>query len=203
MNVRLDPKITDHLSFITDLSIQLPDPEKLSKMLQIDEIQFQRIMDDHKGLAEQVFQLFHAWICAHRPTIAELCTVLGVNEITSTHDESSTSQIRARLKEQHVSLSDPFFLKLYPFLQASWRFVARFLGFSEDDITTVEKESPHKCEEQSFQMLRKWQMKHGDRATYNCIFTAVKRLWSYESTRGDIHNAYCCFNTHVHIHLKI
>ena len=200
-NIRLDPAIADHLSLITDLSIQLPCPEKLSKMLQINETQFERIVDDHKGCAEQVFQLFHPWICAHKPTIAELCTVLGVEDITLTNDEPSISLIRARLKEQRVSLSDPFFLKLYPCLQASWQFVARFLGFSEDEITAVAKESPHSCKEQALQMLRKWQMKHGDRATYDHIFTAVMRLWSYESTTGDIHNAYCCVCKHVHIHL--
>ena len=199
-NIRLNPAIADHLSLITDLSIQLPCPKKLSKMLQIDETQFERIVYDHKGCAEQVFQLFHQWICEHKPTIAELCTALGVKHITPTNDESSASLIRARLKKQHVGLRDPFFLKLYPCLQASWQFVARFLGFSEDDITTVAKEAPHSCKEQALQMLRKWQMKDGDRATYDRIFTAVMRLRSYASTTGDINNACCCFDTYVDIH---
>ena len=203
-NVHLNPLVPDHFTLITDISIQLSDPERLYKMLHLDKTQFERIVYDHKGCAEQIFQLLYTWICDRKPTIAEVCTVLGVTGITPTaNDDSNTIQIRERLREWRVSLSDELLLKLSLSLQGSWQFIARFLGIPEVYITKIMRESPHKCEEQAFEMLKEWQMKQGDRATYDHIFIALMRLWSFESMRGDVHTAYDCFLKYVDIHLKI
>ena len=170
-------------------------------MLRIDEVQFERITYDHKGCAEQVFQLVYAWVCKHQPTISDLCAALRMPGIILVPSEGvvideCTSQTLP-LKEQRLSLNDPLLLELYPFLQTSWRFVGRFLGLSEDKLTAIAHESME-CREQAFQMLREWYTKKGNEATYGRLYTAVRRLWNCESTRPDIHNTYCWFKTYMY-----
>ena len=195
----LDMEIADHIVLITDISIQLPCPETLSKMLQIDETQFERIVCDYSGLtAEQVFQLLYSWVCDHPTlTLEEICSSLGVCNIAIIPN-IQTSQIATNPQMKTVALGDVLFAITAICLQASWKFVARFFGFSADSITGLTRDHPHSCAEQAYQMLKKWHMNQGEQATYGHLFTAIRRLWSYDSIRADIHSAYLCFIKYDH-----
>ena len=69
-------------------------------MLCIDEAQFSRISHDCKNCAEQIFLLLHSWVCEKRPTIAELCSVLGANTITLTTSDSTCQVYEEQLSDQ-------------------------------------------------------------------------------------------------------
>ena len=196
-NIHLDPTLADHLALITDISLQISDPETLSKMLQIDQVQFQRMEYEHKGCAELVFQLLYSWACDHNhPTIAELCTALKVVDIKLTpRDDVITDECRETtpLMEQCVTLKDSLFNKLYPLLQVSWRFVGRFIGLLEHTLKEIacDYERNGSCE-QAFQMLKRWHLTKGEEAKYGHLFIAMERLCSFESTRSHCNDAYSC-----------
>lgn len=200
-NIHLDPTFADHLALITDISLQISDPETLSKMLHIDQVQFQRMENEHKGCAELVFQLLYTWACERvhreRPTIAELCTTLKVADIMLTpHDDVViTDECRetTALMKQCVTLNDSLLNKLCPSLQVSWRFVGRFIGLSEHTLKAIahDYEQSGSCE-QAFQMLREWHSTKGEEAKYGRLYTAIERLCSFESTRGYCNAAYSC-----------
>lgn len=96
--------------------------------------------------------------------------------------------------KQHVTLNDCLLKKLYPFLQASWRFVGRFIGLSEDTLKRIASDYQQSgSREQAFQMLKEWHSTKGEGATYGRLFTVIERLWSFESTRGDCNSAHSCF----------
>lgn len=170
-------------------------------MLHTDQVQFQRMENEHKGCAELVFQLLYTWACERvhreRPTIAELCTALKVADIMLTpHDDVViTDECRepTPLMKQCVTLNDSLLNKLCPSLQVSWRFVGRFIGLSEHTLKAIahDYERNGSCE-QAFQMLKTWHSTKGKEAKYGRLFTAIERLCSFESTRGYCNAAYSC-----------
>ena len=192
--LRLDLAIDDHLRLITDVSLQLSDPKKLAQALCIDEAQFSRIAHDCKNCAEQVFLLLHSWVCENRPTIAALCSVLGANTITLTTSDSTCQVYEEQLSDQQYGeLLTKEELKLARCLQACWPFVGRYLGLSEEIITTiVQQVHQTTCTDQAFEMMKTWRMMKGKEATFGRVHTAIQILWEHDSMRSNCHNAYHC-----------
>ena len=188
--LRLDLAIADHLRLITDVSLQLSDPEKLARMLCIDDTQFSRIAHDCKSCAEQIFRLVHAWVCKTRPTIRELFTALGANCITSNDACQKYKELFRRVHQAvKGKLSSP---TLAGCLRACWPFVGRLLGLPEEDITEITQHQQG-AKEQAFEMMKMWRMMKGQEATFGRVHTAIQRLWEHDSMRSNCHNAYHYF----------
>ena len=189
----LDLAIDDHLRLITDVSLQLSDPEKLARMLCIDDTQFSRIAHDCKSCAEQIFRLVHAWVCKKRPTIRELLTALGANCITLITSNNACQKYEELSEECNEllreKLSSP---TLAGCLRACWPFVGRLLGLPEEDITEITQHQQG-AKEQAFEMMKMWRMMKGQEATFCRVYIAIQRLWEHDSMRSNCHNAYHYF----------
>ena len=198
--VHLNKTNPEHLTLITDISLQLPDPDKSFELLKdhVDNAEYEKILCNYSNCcSEQVFQLLYGCVCAHHVplTLQELCTTLKVREIILEKEGAidggiKTHQIAAKLEERRVSLSDKVCIDLATFLQASWQFVARFLGVPEERISTLKLENPHSCTNQSFEMLKEWHKRQGNRATYGRLFMAIERLLRSPLTAANVNNAF-------------
>ena len=196
-NLYLDTQHDDHVRLITDISLQLPCPEKLAQLLNIDASQYERMEYER---AEQIFQLLWSWVCKilqqnKRLTLHDLCTALKLKGIVLSMPEANENcpYIHSEYKGERVQLEDVLLLKIVNTLQACWKFVGRFLGIREHYLTAIAVSSrgPQQSGELAHEMIRRWHSLKGKEANYTTLFRAVHRLWEFDSMRANCHDTFC------------
>ena len=59
-----------------------------------------------------------------------------------------------------------------------WENLAPYLDIDEADIVVIKKDYKDFYEQQKTSFLRKWKQRYGDRATYDCLMEAAKKVTS-------------------------
>ena len=187
----LDPQSEDHRRFIADISFQLTktDFQQLSRVLGIKQPEVDRIVDNcGTDLPERIYQVLLSWMSRNYPNsnikillaVLQKLRISGI-ELSSWSAESNCSMIYCHISRNSIQCKE-FIRAIALEIKQRWKFIGRFIGVSESDVSTVIQEGflENRVWEMSFQMLLKWQQQKAEEATYETLLKAIYRVFEHD-----------------------